>query len=311
MEDNEKHTSELDSDVSQKERINRTPIIDKADLDRYQSIALELSKALEAQTQGIQEALRELPSPTSQLGSLRVSFNTDAQIRSIANITKGLDKQGLNLAEAIGSLSRRNANMLRDLIPSQSDQLKQFASFSAELSTLFRSSNARALSEALRHNYDYSISEVESENDGELTPSALEFIWLWVIRTLADAKITIDPNLVLTLIVMIVLHFHALESSPSRDDIVDLGDRIELALALSESPVTENEGGQRFVTQGRLNLRSEPSTTAQVILTMGINQVVEVSREDGNWCYVSFEDHVDNVPRHGWVHRDYLKAVEE
>ncbi len=68
----------------------------------------------------------------------------------------------------------------------------------------------------------------------------------------------------------------------------------------------------KYVVKRAVKLRSKNSTKpeSKVISVLYTNQVVELLKRDGKWIYVAYYDHLDDIPRTGWVYKKYLKMIK-
>jgi cell wall-associated NlpC family hydrolase len=72
--------------------------------------------------------------------------------------------------------------------------------------------------------------------------------------------------------------------------------------AATSAPVIAN-GSRAQVTASALNLRSQPSTSATIILAMPHGATVDVLGTSGSWSSVRYQTHV------GWAFSSYLSAI--
>lgn len=75
--------------------------------------------------------------------------------------------------------------------------------------------------------------------------------------------------------------------------------------------IVQSAEQQTMIATANVRMRAEPSTEAHILTTLAPNQTVTLLRKEGRWSYVTFYDHLEGLPRTGWVSSRYLKAVSE
>jgi len=77
----------------------------------------------------------------------------------------------------------------------------------------------------------------------------------------------------------------------------------------------QSSGLTEYVVLRSVNLRTHQGTGpgSHIITTLHPNQKVELIQRGASphkkWIYVSYYDHIEDIPRYGWVYKKYLKRV--
>lgn len=264
----------------------------------------------------VQSALAALSVPAHRMTALTDALAAAALPSSFASISQVVAQQQIDLQSALGSLRIPQLPDLSHITVPPSFDLSQIAGISTSLSQQFAESlrliDSETLSTALRRQFEPTlerVAEIETESE-DPTAKVIDFLWAWTLMAFHEAGAaleSLDPNMVLTVVLALILHFHALESSSA--DFEALSDRIETLHQTTPAETDERDTPEQLVATERLNLRAEPSESAHVIVTMNPNQTLELIRVEGDWCYVRYQDHIAELPRHGWASRAFLKPI--
>ncbi|HHW36302.1 MAG TPA: SH3 domain-containing protein [Bacillales bacterium] len=73
-------------------------------------------------------------------------------------------------------------------------------------------------------------------------------------------------------------------------------------IAIPHTPASANETGQVIMTDGNLNVRSEPSTQGDIVGKLQNGDEVQIIKRTGEWLKISSES------AEGFVHSDYIKV---
>lgn len=65
-----------------------------------------------------------------------------------------------------------------------------------------------------------------------------------------------------------------------------------------------------FFVNSSVNLRALPNTESSIITVLHPNQRVELIKQQDEWLYIKYFDHLDGAPRIGWVYHRYLSLVQ-
>lgn len=300
MKEDELHTPDLSHDML-------SSLVEA--VRQNQAAFSELARLAAPRISGVQSALAALSVPPERMGSLMDAIDKASVLSSYSLIPKLLAEQQADIQRALRAVRLPPFPELPHIGLPPGMDLDRIARLSQQASESLRSIDSGALAEALRHHFEPTLEQVaEAELQPEdSTAKFVDFLWTWTLVALHEAGLALDslnPNTVFTIVFTLVLHFHMLESSSA--DLEALGDRIE---AVHRAEPDKPHTVERFAATVRLNLRTEPSDSAHVTVTMSPNQTVELIRQEGDWCYVRYYDHIAELPRHGWASRIYLKPA--
>ena len=110
----------------------------------------------------------------------------------------------------------------------------------------------------------------------------------------------------------IILFAINLQSSKEAEErIIKAIEKIEEPLIdfIGEHENTDSNETYFFVNSS-VNLRALPNTEASIITVLNPNQRVELIKQQDGWLYIRYFDHLDGVPRIGWVYHRYLSLVQ-
>ena len=285
-------------------------------MKRNQAAMSKFSELLTPRITEVQEAATSFSLPLQQLEALNKSLGQMAALENGFAVVSGtLARHQIDIQRAFDTLDLSPFSDLSQIAVPPALDLSNLVALSRSLSASFDTSasqfDADAFSLALQSQFEPAIDRVATvaRPSGSLEEQFIDFLWTWTLLAFQkmEAKLdAVDPKFILTIILTLVLHFHSLAVSNANFEL--LGDRIEAIERKVARPVEINQP-ERFLTVERLQVRAEPSDSAHAIITLSPNRTVELIRKEGDWYYVRYQDHVDELPRLGWIDRQYLNPI--
>ena len=293
----------------------------------------EISKAAEAAAQNVNQIAsfsdqlsaqlrKHLERSTNSWDQIRLGLEKHSEAlkelnqlysRGLGGVAEEIAAQQSDMQSAFSSLSKIP---MRDFVQQMNATNAQFAqtlsSLSIDLARAFEGVDISALEVALGHELEQRTEDLE-ETTTEQTVSAF-IIELYVAVHNRLPAGTISREAILMMILSVVLTVYQVESS-SKDTQRIVEELQEVQRVIQKEHSTSNKrplpdsDEQTFIATTTLNLRTHPSTDAPKEMEIGYNQEVEVIKREGDWAYVNFHDDVEDIPRSGWVHTDYLKRA--
>ena len=100
-------------------------------------------------------------------------------------------------------------------------------------------------------------------------------------------------------------------SKEAEDRIIKKIDKIhEPLINFMEKQEDMDTNSTYYFVNSSVNLRALPNTESSIITVLHPNQRVEFIEQQDGWLYVRYFDHLDGVPRVGWVYHRYLSLVQ-
>ena len=241
-------------------------------------------------------------------------------LTSPALASKRIAEQSLHYyRQSPGALNARPRTALQTALQQfeslQFDRVSELARIAASAASVYGNVDVSRLQQALVGGYGRKVRDLAAPSrQPELVGSRhfLAFVVDWIVTS--TRHFPLDQKTIVEMVFALCVALMAAEcSSRDSDRIVESVSRLEKAIEtrsqdLVAVPDKKTSSDRRVVTE-RLNLRAEPSQASAVLTVISPNQVVEVLREEGAWCYVQYEDHIEQLPRTGWAHQDYLEAL--
>ena len=126
------------------------------------------------------------------------------------------------------------------------------------------------------------------------------------------SKEIISADGLMSFLLTIILFVITLQSSKEEEErIIKAIEKIEEPLInFIEEREDTNSSETYFFVNSSVNLRALPNTESSIITVLHPNQRVELIKQQDGWLYIRYFDHLDGVPRIGWVYHRYLSLVQ-
>ena len=282
-------------------------------IDQLASISDQLSAGLRKQLQlsrsSFEQIQRGITKHAEALSNLNKIYS-----RSFAEVAEDVAAQQAEMQSAFASLSRiPMEDFARQLETSNAQFAQALSSLSIDVARVFEDVDISALEKALQSELKERREDFEESAAEQAVSDFIVETYLGVYQRLPSG--TVSKEAILMMILSVVLTVHQVESS-SKDAHRIVEEFQEVRRVIQEEHPNVSGGdsvgndSHLFVVTTELNLRTEPSTDAPKEITIGYNQEVEVVRREEEWAYVEFYDDVEEIPRLGWVHTEYLEPAD-